>query len=68
MREEGIDKVIVYCVNDAAVMQAWGKDQKVGLSMLQLMADPAGDLTKALDMEMTHPVSGLLRIEKPILP
>ncbi|KAL3916241.1 MAG: hypothetical protein SGILL_005267 [Bacillariaceae sp.] len=54
LREEGIDKVIIYCVNDAAVMQAWGKDQKVGLSMLQLMADPAGDLTRALDMEMTH--------------
>ena len=44
-------------MNDAAVMQAWGKDQKVGLSMLQLMADPAAELTKALDMEMTHPVS-----------
>lgn len=27
----GIQAVIVYCVNDAAVMQAWGKDQKVGL-------------------------------------
>mmetsp|Transcript_23279 Transcript_23279/g.57311 ORF Transcript_23279/g.57311 Transcript_23279/m.57311 type:complete len:94 (+) Transcript_23279:388-669(+) len=36
-------------------MQAWGKDQKVGLSMLQLMGDPAGELTKALDMELTHP-------------
>lgn len=23
--------------------------------MIQLMADPAGDLTKALDMELTHP-------------
>ena len=23
--------------------------------MLQLMADPYGDLTKALDMELTHP-------------
>jgi peroxiredoxin len=36
-------------------MQAWAKDQKVGLSMLTLMGDPAGDLTKALDMELTHP-------------
>mmetsp|Transcript_21578 Transcript_21578/g.60066 ORF Transcript_21578/g.60066 Transcript_21578/m.60066 type:complete len:94 (-) Transcript_21578:621-902(-) len=36
-------------------MQAWAKDQKTGLSMVQLMGDPAGDLTKALDMEMTHP-------------
>jgi peroxiredoxin len=31
LREAGIHTVIVYCVNDAAVMQAWGKDQKVGL-------------------------------------
>lgn len=36
-------------------MQAWAKDQKTGLSMLQLMADPKGDLTKALDLELTHP-------------
>ena len=31
LRQVGIDAVIVYCVNDAAVMQAWAKDQKVGL-------------------------------------
>jgi len=55
LRKEGITSVIVYCVNDAAVMQAWSKDQKTGLSMLQLMADPKGDLTKALDLELTHP-------------
>mmetsp|Transcript_24894 Transcript_24894/g.69884 ORF Transcript_24894/g.69884 Transcript_24894/m.69884 type:complete len:94 (+) Transcript_24894:127-408(+) len=36
-------------------MQAWAKDQKTGLGMIQMMADPAGDLTKALDMELTHP-------------
>lgn len=36
-------------------MQAWAKDQKVGLSMLQLMGDPAGELTKALGMELDHP-------------
>lgn len=44
-------------------MQAWAKDQKIGLSMLNLMGDPAGELTKALDMELTHhgPISkGLL--------
>lgn len=31
LRSAGIHTVIVYCVNDAAVMQAWGKNQKVGL-------------------------------------
>lgn len=34
-------------------MQAWAKDQKASLSILKLMADPAGELTKALDMELT---------------
>lgn len=45
----------MYCVNDAAVMQAWGKDQKVGLSMLQLMGDPKSELTRALGLELTAP-------------
>jgi peroxiredoxin len=34
LRKAGIDSVIVYCVNDGAVMQAWAKDQKVGLVSL----------------------------------
>jgi len=54
LKELGIDSVIVWCVNDSAVMQAWAKNQKVGLSMLKFMGDPASELTRALDMEMTH--------------
>ena len=46
--------MLVYAVNDGAVMLAWAKNQKVGLSMVKLMGDPKGDLTKALDLEMTH--------------
>lgn len=46
--------MVVWSVNDGAVMQAWAKDQKIGLSMLTLMGDPAGELTKDLDMELTH--------------
>lgn len=45
----------MYCVNDPAVMQAWAMDQKVGGSMIRFMADPAGELTKALGVEMEHP-------------
>ena len=45
----------MWCVNDGAVMQAWAKDQKIGLSMLAFMGDPAGEFTKDLDMELTHP-------------
>lgn len=36
-------------------MQAWGKEYSIDGSMVKFLADPAGDLTKALDMEMTHP-------------
>lgn len=45
----------MYAVNDGAVVQAWAKDQKVGLGLVNLMGDPAGELTKALDMELKHP-------------
>jgi peroxiredoxin len=54
--------VIIYCVNDMAVMDAWAMDQGVFASdLVTMMADPKSDLTKALDMEMTAegPVSVL---------
>jgi len=47
--------VIVYCVNDGAVMKAWAADQKVEGSMITFMGDPTCELTKALGMELTHP-------------
>jgi len=55
LRELGVETIIVYAVNDGAVMQGWAKDQRASLSSLQFMGDPAGDLTKALDMDMDHP-------------
>mmetsp|Transcript_8855 Transcript_8855/g.10254 ORF Transcript_8855/g.10254 Transcript_8855/m.10254 type:complete len:93 (+) Transcript_8855:386-664(+) len=36
-------------------MQAWAEDQGIDGSMISFVADPAAELTKALDMEMTHP-------------
>jgi 2-Cys peroxiredoxin 5 len=55
LKEAGIDEVIVYCVNDGAVMTAWGKDQGIEDSMVKFFGDPSGEFTKAVDMEMTHP-------------
>lgn len=53
--ELGIDEVLIYCVNDGAVMQAWAEDQGVPEdSVLKLMGDPYGELTEKLDMELTH--------------
>lgn len=42
-------------MNDPAVMQAWGKEYALDGSIVKFLADPAGTLTKALDMEMVHP-------------
>ena len=59
----GIDEVMLYCVNDAAVMKAWAKDQKVTTegtegssdNNIVFYADPTGTFTKACDMIMDHP-------------
>jgi len=55
LKAAGVDEVIVYCVNDSAVMQAWAEDQGVEGSFITMMGDPARELTSALDMEMNHP-------------
>lgn len=55
LKAAGIEEVLVYCVNDPAVMQAWASDQKTGPTMINLMGDPSGALTKELDIELTHP-------------
>jgi len=52
----GVDEVIIYCVNDGAVMSAWAKDQAVaGSEFITMMGDPAGEFTKAVGMVMDHP-------------
>ena len=55
LKAKGVDQVLVYCVNDGAVMQAWAKDQGIEGSMLQFVADPNSELTAALGMELTDP-------------
>lgn len=47
--------MLVFCVNDGAVMQAWAKDQGIEGSMLQFIADPGSELVGALGLELTHP-------------
>ena len=45
-KAKGVDKIVCMAVNDAYVMGAWGKDQKVGDTVVML-ADGAGAFTKA---------------------
>ena len=55
MKSAGIDEVLVMCVNDAAVMGAWAKDQKIEGSNISFIADPNSLVTEALGMELTAP-------------
>jgi peroxiredoxin len=48
---KGVDRIICLSVNDVFVMNAWGKDQQVGDSVVML-ADGNGDFTRALGLEM----------------
>jgi len=51
IKAKGIDAIACLSVNDAFVMGAWGKDQKVGNKVLML-ADGNADFTKAVGLEM----------------
>ena len=55
LKAAGVEEVLVYCVNDGAVMAGWAKDQGVEGSIVTFLADTRAELTKALGMEMTHP-------------
>lgn len=50
MKAAGVDDVIVYSVNDGAVITAWEKDQGTKGSLVKLFGDPTSAFTKALDL------------------
>jgi len=58
LKAKGVDKVICLAVNDAFVMGAWAKDQKVGDAIVML-ADGSGAFTKALGLELDLVARGL---------
>ena len=51
IKAKGVDNVVCLAVNDAFVMAAWAKDQGVDDSIIML-ADGAGQFTKALGLEL----------------
>jgi len=55
LRAKGVQEVIILAVNDGAVMMNWAKSQKTALTMLTFLGDPNSKLTKACDLELTHP-------------
>jgi peroxiredoxin len=56
--DKGVDTIACIAVNDAFVMDAWGKDQHVGDSIVML-ADGNGEFTKAMGLEMDGSGFGL---------
>ncbi len=52
IRSKGVDEIICTSVNDAFVMDAWGKDRGVG-DKVTLIADGNGDLAKALGLDFS---------------
>jgi glutaredoxin/glutathione-dependent peroxiredoxin len=50
-RAKGFDTIACVSVNDAFVMAAWGKDQRVGDDVIML-ADGNADFAKAVGLEM----------------
>lgn len=58
MKAKGVDAIVCLSVNDAFVMKAWGENQGV-MDTILMVADPAGDFTKALGLEMDASKFGL---------
>ena len=51
IKAKGVDSIICLSVNDAFVMDAWGKNQNVEDRLL-MVADGNGDFTRAVGLEM----------------
>ncbi len=57
-KAKGIDEIWCFSVNDAFVMGAWGRDQKVG-GKIRMMADGSGTYTQKLGLEFDLNAGGL---------
>lgn len=51
LKGKGVDKIVCMSVNDAFVMNAWGKEQSAG-DKVAMLADGNGDFARALGLTM----------------
>jgi len=58
LKAKGVDDIICMAVNDAFVMGAWARDQKVG-GKIRMMGDGSADFTKALGLELDLVARGM---------
>src|SRR4029077_2934032 len=55
---KGVDKIVCIAVNDAFVMDAWGKDQGVG-DKITMVGDGSGFFAKAMGLEFDRTPNGM---------
>ena len=58
LKAKGVDTIACVSVNDAFVMDAWGKDQNVG-DKVEMLADGSGNFAKAMGLELDLNEAGL---------
>ncbi|MDZ7824871.1 MAG: peroxiredoxin [Gammaproteobacteria bacterium] len=57
LREKGVDDIVCMSVNDAFVMDAWGREKNA--DALRMVSDWNADLTRAMGLEMDAGAVGL---------
>ena len=57
IKAKGVDAIVCLSVNDAFVMDAWGKAQNA--DAIQMVADASGEFTKAMGLELDLTARGL---------
>jgi len=58
LKAAGVDEIWCVSVNDAYVMGAWGRDQKVA-GKVRMMADGSADFTKATGLTIDRSAAGM---------
>lgn len=60
---QGVSEIVCVSVNDPFVMSAWGKEHSAG-GKVRMLADPAGNFAKALDLTIDLPPLGGVRAKR----
>ena len=61
-KKKGVDTIICLSVNDAFVMEAWGKDQNA--SEIMMLADGGAEFTRAIGLDMETATFGGVRSQR----
>lgn len=63
IKGKGVDEIVCVAVNDAFVMDAWGKDQGAE-GKVRMLADPGAEFTKAIGLDVNAAVLGGTRSKR----